>query len=56
MFGEFAGCKPIFFIKRPISGKCVSTTTGTFINAGYYKVLLSAEDMNGLAFDALEIQ
>lgn len=36
--------------------KMVSTTTGTFINAGYYKVILSAEKMEGLAFDALDIQ
>ena len=34
----------------------MSTTTGTFINAGHYKVLLSAEKMDGLAFDALDIQ
>ena len=34
----------------------MSTTTGTFINAGHYKVLLSAENMDGLAFDALEVQ
>ena len=30
--------------------------TGTFINAGHYKVLLSADSMEGLAFDALDIQ
>lgn len=34
----------------------MSTTTGTFINAGYYRVVLSADDMNGLAFDALDVQ
>lgn len=44
------------FPETPDKWKMMSTTTGTFINAGYYKVLLSAEDMNGLAFDALEIQ
>lgn len=44
------------FPETPDKWKMVSTTTGTFINAGYYKVLLSAGDMNGLAFDALEIQ
>lgn len=44
------------FPETPDKWKMVSTTTGTFIKAGYYKVLLSAEDMNGLAFDALEIQ
>ena len=44
------------FPETPDKWKMMSTTTGTFINAGYYKVLLSAEDMNGLAFDALDIQ
>jgi hypothetical protein len=34
----------------------MSTTTGTYVNAGYYKVVLSAEDMNKLAFDALDVQ
>ena len=44
------------FPDTPDKWKMVSTTTGTFINAGYYKVLLTADDMNGLAFDALDIQ
>ncbi len=44
------------FPETPEKWKMMSTTTGTFINAGYYKVQLSAEDMNGLAFDALDIQ
>lgn len=44
------------FSETPDKWKMISTTTGTFINAGYYKVLLTAEDMNGLAFDALDIQ
>jgi len=34
------------FPETPDKWKMMSTTTGTFINAGYYKVLLSAEDMN----------
>ena len=38
-----------------IKWKMMSTTTGTFINAGHYKVLLSAENMDGIAFDALDI-
>ena len=29
---------------------------GTYINAGYYKVVLSAPDMEGLALDALDVQ
>lgn len=44
------------FSETPGKWKMMSTTTGTFINAGHYKVLLSAEDMNGLVFDALDIQ
>ncbi len=34
----------------------VSTTTGGYINAGTYKVVVSAPDLKGVAFDALEIQ
>ena len=44
------------FPETPDKWKMMSTTTGTFINAGHYKVLLSAENMEGLAFDALDIQ
>ena len=44
------------FRETPDKWKMMSTTTGTFINAGHYKVLLSAENMDGLAFDALDIQ
>ena len=40
----------------PDTWKMMSTTTGTFINAGHYKVLLSAENMDCLAFDALDVQ
>ena len=44
------------FPETPDKWKMMSTTTGTFINAGHYKVLLSAENMDGLAFDALDVQ
>ena len=44
------------FPETPDKWKMMSTTTGTFINAGHYKVELSAENMEGLAFDALDIQ
>ena len=44
------------FPETPDKWKMMSTTTGTFINAGHYKVLLSADTMEGLAFDALDIQ
>lgn len=44
------------FPETPDKWKMMSTTTGTFINAGHYKVLLSAENMDGIAFDALDIQ
>ncbi len=46
----------VTFPETPDKWKMVSTTTGTFINAGHYKVVLSAENMQGLAFDALDIQ
>jgi hypothetical protein len=34
----------------------MSTTTGGYINAGTYKVIMSAENMEQLAFDALDVQ
>jgi hypothetical protein len=36
--------------------KQVSTTTGTYINAGTYRVIISGENLNGLGFDSLEVQ
>lgn len=36
--------------------KIVNTTTGSFINAGNYQLILSSEDMSGLTFDYLEVQ
>jgi hypothetical protein len=36
--------------------RLISTTTGTYINAGDYRIVLSASDMEGLAFDALDVQ
>ncbi len=36
--------------------KTLSTTTGSYINAGHYKVRISAENMNGLWFNALDVQ
>ena len=46
----------ITFPDTPEKWRMMSTTTGTYVNAGYYKVVLSAEDMNKLAFDALDVQ
>ena len=46
----------ITFPDTPDKWRMMSTTTGTFINAGHYRVLLTAPDMNGLSFDALDIQ
>lgn len=43
----------------PVAGekwKILSTTTGSFINAGHYRVVLSAPDMEGLWLDALDVQ
>ncbi len=44
------------FPPAPEKWRIISTTTGTFINAGEYKLVLTAENMNGLAFDNLEVQ
>jgi hypothetical protein len=46
----------ITFPEAPEKWRLMSTTTGTYINAGHYRILLSAPDMNGLAFDALDVQ
>ena len=43
------------FAETPGKWRMLSTTTGTYINAGYYKVVLSAPDMEGLALDALDV-
>ena len=40
----------------PAKWKVVNTTTGSFINAGHYKIELSAKDTKGLAFDALIVE
>ncbi|MNT93827.1 hypothetical protein D3C72_2353930 [compost metagenome] len=49
--------EPIEF-KQTRKGKWnyFSTTTGTMINAGTYRVRLIAEDMEGLSIDALDVQ
>lgn len=46
----------ITFSEAPEKWKSMSTTTGTYINAGHYKVILSSADMNGLWLDALDVQ
>jgi hypothetical protein len=46
----------ITFPEAPEKWRLMSTTTGTYINAGRYRIVLSAADMNGLAFDALNVQ
>lgn len=46
----------ITFPDTPEKWKMLSTTTGTYVNAGHYRVILSAHDMNGLALDALDVQ
>lgn len=40
----------------PAKWRMVSTTTGTFINAGHYRVVVSGDNLKGLAFDALDVQ
>ena len=46
----------ITFPDTPGKWRMISTTTGTFINAGHYRVILSAPDMNGLSFESLAVQ
>ena len=36
--------------------KQISTTTGTYINAGTYKVIITVENPIGLGFESLEVQ
>ena len=40
----------------PEKWRMLSTTTGGYINAGTYKVVVSAPDLDGIAFDSLEVQ
>lgn len=44
------------FQDTPDKWRLVSTTTGSYINAGNYKVILSGENLRGLSFDALDVQ
>ncbi|WP_455585576.1 beta-d-glucuronidase/beta-L-arabinofuranosidase [Bacteroides sp.] len=46
----------ITFPDTPEKWRMMSTTTGTYVNAGHYKVILTGDDMEGLAFDALDVQ
>ncbi|MEG1585506.1 MAG: malectin domain-containing carbohydrate-binding protein [Bacteroidales bacterium] len=43
----------------PVAGekwRIVSTTTGSFINAGHYRVRISSDSMQELAFESLDVQ
>ena len=40
----------------PEKWKLVSTTTGSYINAGTYRVIVSGPNLDGIAFDSLQIQ
>ena len=44
------------FPPTPNKWRMLSTTTGTFINAGHYRIVLSAEQMSGFAIDGVEVQ
>lgn len=44
------------FAATPGKWRLLSTTTGSYVNAGHYRVVLSAADMDGLVLDALEVQ
>ncbi len=44
------------FPVTPNKWRMLSTTTGTFINAGEYRLILTADDASDLSFDALEVE
>lgn len=46
----------IQFPSAPEKWRMVSTTTGAYINAGHYTVVISGDNLNGLWFDALDMQ
>jgi hypothetical protein len=46
----------ITFSETPDKWRMLSTTTGTFINAGNYKVVISGENLKELSFESLEVQ
>lgn len=46
----------IQFPSAPEKWRMVSTTTGAYINAGHYQVVISGEGIDGLSFDALDMQ
>jgi hypothetical protein len=46
----------IQFPSAPEKWRMVSTTTGAYINAGHYRVVISGENLDGLWLDALDIQ
>ena len=40
----------------PEKWRMLSTTTGGYINAGTYRLIISAPDLSGVGFDSLEVQ
>jgi predicted GH43/DUF377 family glycosyl hydrolase len=46
----------ITFSEAADKWKTISTSTGSYINAGEYRLVISGNDFNGLAFDSLEVQ
>ncbi len=44
------------FPVTPNKWRMLSTTTGTFINAGEYRLIITADDAADLSFDALEVE
>ncbi len=46
----------ITFPETPEKWKQISTTTGTYINAGNYKVVISGDNLTGLGIESLEVQ
>ncbi len=46
----------ITFSETPDKWKQISTTTGSYINAGKYFVRITGENIDGLSFESLEVQ
>lgn len=46
----------ITFPENPEKWKQISTTTGNYINAGKYKIILAVENANGFGLESMEVQ
>jgi len=44
------------FGNTPEKWRTINTTTGSFINAGQYKIVLTADDMDGMALGKITVE